>query len=314
MPLAAVDVASLTSALGICTTDLTLLGSKLPHATYQSLARDGCQVVCVHSQFCLRIRLSVPAGWHLLGYVHQAGRGSWCRAVPLHDDCAFIVQPGLDVDLMLRPGGRMTVIVYPADRVDDHREKGPNLVGPSSAPARLFRPAEGGARAALSDSYEALWSPHLCENANWHIATAVQQHLDAALAARSADILRCSRGRMRQYIIFCRGTQFMEAHLHEDVYLHAIAVAVGASERSLRYTFQDLAGVSPMRYLKLLRLSHACRTLAASDASRRSVKSVAINCGLHDLSRFALAYRRAFGELPYDTLLRSPPPATWGTC
>lgn len=314
MPLAAVDVASLPSALGICSTDLTLLGNRLPHSTYQSLASDGCQVVCMHSQFCLRVRLSVPAGWHLLGYMHQSGKGSWCRAVPLHDDCAFMVPPGLDVDLMLCPDSRMTVIVYPTDHLNGHRARGARLDAPGGAPARLFRPVESQARAALSDSYEALCSTHLDEDANLHVAQAVQQHLDAAFAARSADIPRCSRGRMRQYIIFCRGTQFMEAHLHEDLYLQAIARAVGASERSLRYAFQDLAGVSPMRYLKLLRLSHACRTLAAADASRRSVKSVAINCGLHDLSRFALAYRRAFGELPYDTLLRAPPPAAWVTC
>jgi AraC family ethanolamine operon transcriptional activator len=56
----------------------------------------------------------------------------------------------------------------------------------------------------------------------------------------------------------------------------------------------------------MLRLSTACRSLSLSDASRRSVKSVALSCGLWDLSRFADHYRRVFGELPRDTLMRAP--------
>lgn len=56
--------------------------------------------------------------------------------------------------------------------------------------------------------------------------------------------------------------------------------------------------------------SIANRSLAG-DASRHSVKSIALNCGLWDLSKFAGKYRQLFGELPSDTLLRSPPVGLW---
>jgi AraC family ethanolamine operon transcriptional activator len=82
--------------------------------------------------------------------------------------------------------------------------------------------------------------------------------------------------------------------------------AAEVSERALRYAFEDMLGISPNRYLSMLRLCTACRSLAASDVSRRSVKSVALSCGLWDLSRFADSYRRVFGELPHDTLMRTP--------
>ncbi len=58
------------------------------------------------------------------------------------------------------------------------------------------------------------------------------------------------------------------------------------------------------RYLSLLRLCVAYRNLVNADASSRSVKSVALSCGMWDLSRFAEHYRQTFGELPRATLSR----------
>lgn len=98
----------------------------------------------------------------------------------------------------------------------------------------------------------------------------------------------------------------MLRHLRSDIYVREMCMAAGVSERALRYAFEDLLGISPNRYLSMLRLCTACRSLASSDASRRSVKSVALSCGLWDLSRFADSYRRVFGELPRNTLMRSP--------
>jgi AraC family ethanolamine operon transcriptional activator len=117
----------------------------------------------------------------------------------------------------------------------------------------------------------------------------------------------CSRGRRTHYLILQRAENFMRANLRRDIYLNEMCDAAGVSERALRYVFDDLLGTSPNRYLSMLRLCTACRCLSMADASRRSVKSVALSCGLWDLSRFADNYRRIFGELPRDTLLRTPP-------
>ena len=80
--------------------------------------------------------------------------------------------------------------------------------------------------------------------------------------------------------------------------------AAGVSERALRYAFEELVGISPVRYLSMLRLCEACRSLSSADAGRKSVKSIALSCGLWDLSRFADSYRKVFGELPSETLMR----------
>nr|WP_241895523.1 helix-turn-helix domain-containing protein [Stenotrophomonas maltophilia] len=103
-----------------------------------------------------------------------------------------------------------------------------------------------------------------------------------------------------------RAENFMRLNLRRNIYMNEICDAAGVSERGLRYAFEDLFGTSPNRYLSMLRLCAACRSLSMADSSRRSVKAIALSCGLWDLSRFADNYRKVFGELPRDTLMRAP--------
>ena len=306
MPLEAVDVASLTTALGACRMDITILGNRLPLTRYNAYTTGARHFVGLSSQFLVRIRLDLPEDSYLFGYLHDGGRGGWCQAVPLRDDCGFLVPPDRRVDLLLRPGSRMSALLVPGVELRSAWSRRQGVVAPLAEPACIFRCSGGPMRERLRRAYEDLWSGMAHEGGD-----VVDLHLEAAVQARHAGTPRCSRGRLRRYATFCRAVDFMEAHLDEDLYARAISRAVGASERALRYAFQDLTGLSPMRYLQHLRLSHACRALATADASRRSVKSVAITCGLRDLSRFALAYRRVFGEPPHATLARTPTLPAW---
>ncbi len=77
----------------------------------------------------------------------------------------------------------------------------------------------------------------------------------------------------------------MRLNLRRNIYMNEICDAAGVSERGLRYAFEDLFGTSPNRYLSMLRLCAACRSLSMADSSRRSVKAIALSCGLWDLSR-----------------------------
>jgi len=130
--------------------------------------------------------------------------------------------------------------------------------------------------------------------------------VQALLGAGAADRPGCSRARRTHYLIAQRAENFMRLNLRRNIYMNEICDAAGVSERGLRYAFEDLFGTSPNRYLSMLRLCAACRSLSMADSSRRSVKAIALSCGLWDLSRFADNYRKVFGELPRDTLMRAP--------
>ena len=59
---------------------------------------------------------------------------------------------------------------------------------------------------------------------------------------------------------------------------------------------------TPMRYVKQLRLEAVHRSLLAADASDTRVSDLAADHGFFQFGRFAADYKRAFGELPSETL------------
>jgi transcriptional regulator GlxA family with amidase domain len=68
--------------------------------------------------------------------------------------------------------------------------------------------------------------------------------------------------------------------------------------------FSKTYGISPMMFVKKLRLEHARRFLTTPDA-RTSVTGTAFACGFSNLGHFARDYHNIFGELPSQTLIRA---------
>lgn len=81
--------------------------------------------------------------------------------------------------------------------------------------------------------------------------------------------------------------------------------ALGVSRRTLQRAFAEIHGIAPLAYLRYVRLNRARRDLLQAGAGRASVSGVATHWGFWHLGRFALDYRRLFGELPSDTLRRA---------
>jgi transcriptional regulator GlxA family with amidase domain len=80
-----------------------------------------------------------------------------------------------------------------------------------------------------------------------------------------------------------------------------LATIAGVGRRALQEGFRQYVGVSPMAYLRQLRLECAREHLR-----RRSpgvtVAEVARRCGFTNLGRFAAAYRVRYGVSPSQTL------------
>ncbi|MGO4255679.1 AraC family transcriptional regulator [Marmoricola sp. RAF53] len=93
------------------------------------------------------------------------------------------------------------------------------------------------------------------------------------------------------------GDQWTVVRLAQEVHL---------SVRALQYGFRRDFDMPPMAYLKRVRLRHARAALLASYPETATVRSIALEYGFLHLSRFACAYRKAFGERPSETLARRP--------
>lgn len=79
-----------------------------------------------------------------------------------------------------------------------------------------------------------------------------------------------------------------------------LAVELDLSRRTLQNACQEIVGLSPVQYLRALRLSEARRMMARTT----SVTEVATQFGFWHLGYFARDYHKMFGELPSKTLER----------
>lgn len=106
-----------------------------------------------------------------------------------------------------------------------------------------------------------------------------------------------------------RAKTFMHARFDRPLTAGEIAAAADCSVRTLQESFQRQEGVTPMAYLRDIRLEKARLGLELADPSAASVSDVATSCGFRHMGRFSGAYREEFGEYPGDTLRKRTRPA-----
>jgi AraC-like DNA-binding protein len=97
---------------------------------------------------------------------------------------------------------------------------------------------------------------------------------------------------------------YIEANWNKPLLVEDLTAAIGVSTRSLFRSFKKSKNISPMAYVRLVRLAKANRMLL--DAGRgTTVADVATACGFKNAGHFAKDYRDNFGELPSETLART---------
>ncbi|ARC57896.1 HTH-type transcriptional activator RhaS [Frondihabitans sp. 762G35] len=99
--------------------------------------------------------------------------------------------------------------------------------------------------------------------------------------------------------------EFVHAEAHRPLSATDIAVAAGLSLRGLQQSFQQLLAVTPMEYLRGVRLDRVRAELLELSPREARVSDVAKKWGFAHPSRFAAAYVTRFHEYPTDTLRRS---------
>jgi len=65
-------------------------------------------------------------------------------------------------------------------------------------------------------------------------------------------------------------------------------------------------GLTPVAYLTRLRLHRVRRALLAATHGSATVSALALNWGFWHFGDFSRAYKECFGELPSETLRRTP--------
>lgn len=100
-----------------------------------------------------------------------------------------------------------------------------------------------------------------------------------------------------------RACAFIEEHAGSDVDLTDVALAAHVGPRALQRAFRRALDVTPLGYLRSVRLDRAHAELRAADPTDgATVRAIAARWGFGHPGRFAADYRRRFGHSPSDTL------------
>jgi AraC-like DNA-binding protein len=97
----------------------------------------------------------------------------------------------------------------------------------------------------------------------------------------------------------------IEAEPHLPLTVASLAARCHVSSRTLQQSFLHHMEMSPMTYLRQVRLRRAHQELLASDPSVETVASIANRWGYTNHGRFAAAHAAKYGETPAATLRRS---------
>jgi len=101
-----------------------------------------------------------------------------------------------------------------------------------------------------------------------------------------------------------RAAAFIENNADRPLTVADIAEAARLSVRGLQLGFQRGFGITPMAYLRMVRLEAARADLLAADAADEHVATIARRWAFANPGRFAALYRDRFNERPTDTLRR----------
>ncbi|WP_340684022.1 helix-turn-helix domain-containing protein [Amycolatopsis coloradensis] len=99
-----------------------------------------------------------------------------------------------------------------------------------------------------------------------------------------------------------RAVAFIEANAQRDIGAAEIAGAAHVSIRAVQLAFRLHLDLTPMAYVRRVRLDHARAELKAASPDDTTVTRVAARWGYGRPSAFAAHYRAAYGELPSHTL------------
>ncbi len=110
----------------------------------------------------------------------------------------------------------------------------------------------------------------------------------------------------RRQRIVAKARDYVLAHRDQPVTVPELCERLFVSRRTLQYCFEDVLNISPMQYLRLIRLNGARRSLRASSGAPVAVRDVAANWGFWHFSQFSSDYRKLFGQCPSESRSQRP--------
>lgn len=257
-------------------------------------------------------RGDIPEGYCTVSFVPERGTPGWFNERGLESDASLYVLPaGTEFDLYL-PGPTSTVYAAFEQEALMAGARTLDLRAWDRHPSSLIA-LRTSRRAAFVDALQS--SLELCrlappwlDHAKLHrmimhnVMLAISGGTMNENAAEESGLI----ARRRKLQVVREAHHFIRAGLEAETGLTPsivdICAHVSVSERTLQYSFRQLLQVTPMVYLRTLRLNRVHADLQHPATADTTVTKVATRYGFFHLGRFAQDYRRQFGQMPSQTL------------
>jgi AraC family ethanolamine operon transcriptional activator len=240
----------------------------------------------------------------------QAGaQPGWFCGHRLADEQAFIMPAHAEFELVAAAHMNLVAVCIDTAYLDEIAARlrgtdfrlqpaGPAMMDRAAFDRAAFRELTDCAMALARDRPGLLAMPAARRMLALSLADAV---LECLAPGRFHAELPASAAARRRIVASAR--EHMLGHADEAIRVPELCAATGVSRRALQYAFEDVLHLSPVTYLRALRLNRVRAELLAGCAD--SVGDIAARWGFWHLSRFAAEYRELFGELPSATRTRA---------
>jgi AraC family ethanolamine operon transcriptional activator len=153
----------------------------------------------------------------------------------------------------------------------------------------------------VKDHGASLSNPQLRMSLSDHLLTAMTRFDPAP-----ADIDSTTRAATANRRVAVRiAREYIHERLSNPLPLSELCRHAKLKVRTLETGFREVTGLTPIAYIRSLRLNAVRRALHDASLQQHSISAIALDNGFWHLSQFATDYRKLFGETPTNTRRRS---------
>lgn len=110
---------------------------------------------------------------------------------------------------------------------------------------------------------------------------------------------------VKRQAVVAKVKEHLLAHPNKQITITELCELAHVSRRTLQYSFEDVLGISPLRYLRVSRLNVVRRTLLSGTRNDETILRLAERWGFWHAGQFAHDYTQLFGENPSQTRSRT---------
>jgi AraC-like DNA-binding protein len=291
--------------------DLVQLEKQPLRARRLTVRLSDCLVIYHSTNLRMRVRTALQDDLLVFSAFGPRSRGT-LNGVAARPDQLLVATAGSRVDIIAEPGYESVAILVPPALMRSQLAGWWRRSMPAPPEARFLRVAEprslelfewGKRLAHLAAQRPARFATGRAapEAARGALLRLLRAALDAGEAPRYGRGDRTLEGHGR---IVKLAEDHAAAHLGDHLYVGDLCVALGVSERTLEYAFAKVMHLSPIAFLRRLRLHRVRQALRAATRGSTTVSIEALNGGFSHFGEFSRDYRYCFGELPSETLRR----------